>query len=201
MQELVQRLRGFRFQFQIKHLLVVTALVAMLLALRQWGVSLITVFVLLFLGAVGVLTLYLKWEENKRQQAADKRRRQMYAERRAHLLRQSGQDAKEVAVEPTPPEPLDEIRRQAAVIRDFRFQFSLAQFLVVLTCAVLLLGLVNFLGGPTNVGTLCGLIALAGLAVYALGYQPPEIVVFSWWVMLVLYVVLSLLSAVWSGSG
>ena len=75
MQELARRLRSFRFQFQIKHLLILTAVVAVLLTLHKLGVGLVTFFAFLIMGGVAGLTLYLKLEENKRQEAADRRRR------------------------------------------------------------------------------------------------------------------------------
>jgi magnesium-transporting ATPase (P-type) len=88
--EWLDRLRNFRFQFQVKHLLVLTAVVAVVLVLSVW-ISLGTVFIVGFMLAVAGVSLYLKLEENKRQEEADRRRRKMYAERRAELARQSGQ--------------------------------------------------------------------------------------------------------------
>jgi hypothetical protein len=37
-----------------------------------------------------------------------------------------------------------------------------------------------------------GMIALIGLVVHAIGWDPPEMVVLGWWIVLILYIVLSL---------
>jgi hypothetical protein len=192
-----QRLRNFRFQFQIRHLLILTAVVAMILALRQW-INLGTALIVGIMLAVAGVSLYLKLEENKRQEAADRRRRKLYAQRRAEQLRRSGQPVKEdwdeeplatrpaeVASAPTPP-------------REFHFQFSMSQMLAVITVAAVLLGLGGAIGGASSLATICGLAALAGLIVPALGLQPPDFVVFAWWMLLLLFVALSLFSAIWT---
>jgi hypothetical protein len=43
-----------------------------------------------------------------------------------------------------------------------------------------------------------GFIALFGLVVHALGLEPPGVVVLGWWLILALYVLLSIAVAVWS---
>jgi hypothetical protein len=200
-QELVGRLRNARFQFQIKHLLVATAVAAVLLTLHNLGMGLFAIFALLVMGGVAGLTVYLKLEENKRQEEANRRRQKMYAARRAHQARLSGQEVETEVDDEPPTDSPDEAATRAAPARKLQFQFSLQQLLIAITVAVVLLGLVATLGGASNAAMLCGLVAIAGLAVPALGYRPPEILVFGWWALLVLYVVLSLLAAVWAGLG
>jgi Flp pilus assembly protein TadB len=201
LQDLAGRLRNFRFQFQVKHLLIATALAAVLLTLHKLGVRLFTVITFLIMGGVAGLTIYLKWEENKRQEEADRRRQKMYAARRAHQARLSGQEVAEEVDDEPPLDATDQVAAHSVPARQFQFRFSLLQLLLAVTGAAVLLGLVTMLGGAANAATLCGLVALAGLAVPALGYRPPEIVVFGWWALLALYVVLSLLAAVWAGLG
>ena len=199
-EEWLGRLRTFRFQFQVRHLLILTAVVAIVLALSQW-VGLGTVFIVAIMLAVAGVSLYLKLEENRRQEAANHRRQKMYAERRAQQARATGQrvEAEEFDDEPMPSKPRDELRTSPAAAREFRFQFSLSQLLVVITAAALLLGMAGAVGGAATVATVCGLAALAGLIVPAMGLEPPRIVVFGWWMLLVLYVALSLFSAIWAG--
>lgn len=193
------RLRSYRFRFQVKHLLVLTAVVALLLAVRGLlGIGFGSMIVVMFMLAIGGVSLVLKLEENKRQEDANRRRQKMYAERRAQQARAAG-----LPVEPD--DELDESPPPAAPstppppTRAFRWQFSLGQLLAVMTVAALLLGVASFAGGTATIATLCGLAALAGFVVVALGYEPPEIVVFGWWMLLALYVVLSLFSAIWTG--
>jgi hypothetical protein len=199
-QELAGRLRGYRFQFQIKHLLIATAVVAVVLTLHKLGVAFFAMFALLVMGGVAGLTIYLKWEENKRQEEADRRRQKMYAARRAQ---QQAQLSGQVVEEEPDDEPSLDLHEHAATppapVRQLRFQFSLQQLLLAITGAAVLLGLITMLGGATNAATLCGLVALAGLIVPAIGFRPPEILIFGWWMLLVLYVVLSLFAAVWGG--
>jgi Flp pilus assembly protein TadB len=200
-QELVGRLRNFRFQFQIKHLLIATALAAVLLTLHKLGMGLFTMFAVLIMGGVAGLSIYLKWEENKRQEEANRRRQKMYAARRAQQARLSGQAVEEEVDDESPLDSPDQTAMPPVPARQFQFQFSLQQLFLAITGAAVLLGLITALGGASNAATLCGLVALAGLAVPALGYRPPEIVVFGWWALLVLYVVLSVLAAMWAGFG
>lgn len=195
------RLRGYRFRFQVKHLLVLTAVVALLLAVRSvLGIGFGSMLVVMFMLAIGGVSLVLKLEENKRQQEANRRRQKMYAERRAQQARAAG----------LPVEPDDELdepplaapsepRPPAPPASAFRWQFSLGQLFAVTTVVALLLGVVSFAGGTATIATLCGLAALAGFVVVALGYEPPEIVVFGWWMLLALYVVLSVFAAIWTG--
>ena len=79
-EEWVDRLRNFRFQFQVKHLLILTAVVAVLLVLQHVDRPRHDVHRRHHAGVAGV-SLYLKLEENKRQEEADRRRQKMYAER------------------------------------------------------------------------------------------------------------------------
>ena len=76
----------------------------------------------------------------------------------------------------------------------FRFQFSLWQLLVAMTCAALLIGLVRILGGPAHTATALGFLVLIGLMISAIGVNPPEILVLGWWLILVLYVLFSIVA-------
>lgn len=198
--EWVERLRNFRWQFQVRHLLVLTAVVALLLAIRQW-MNWGTILIVGIMLAVAGVSLVLKLEENKRQEEADRRRRKMYAERRA---RQNTQNAPPVSMhdeEEDEPEPVRNPAAPAAAERSFHFQFSLSQLLAVTTIAAVLLGLGGAIGGMPGLATLCGVLALAGLLIPVLGISPPAVAVFAWWVVLALYVVLSLSAALWVALG
>lgn len=193
--EWVAKVRNFRWQFQVRHLLVLTAVVALLLAIRHW-ISLGTVFIVGIMLAVAGVSLLLKLEENQRQEEADRRRRKMYAERRA---RQNIQNAPPESMyeQEDEPEPVADSPAPVSATRSFRFQFSLSQMLVVMTVAAVLLGLGAAIGGMAGLATICGLLALAGLLIPMLGFHPPDVVVFAWWTVLAMYVVLSLSAALW----
>jgi hypothetical protein len=205
LEQWLMRARGYRFQFQIKHLLILTAVIAILLTLHQLGVPLLTFAVVGGMLTVGGVTLYLQWQENKRLAEADRRRQKIYAERRAAMSRgplpsdASNKPAPPIA--PLPPVELETALHDAPPAKLYRFRFSLAQFMIAITCAALLLGFVHMLGGTSNAATLCGFVALVGLVVHALGYEPPEVVAFVWWIMLLMYVGLSVFSAFFTGLG
>jgi hypothetical protein len=196
--------RDFRFQFQVKHLLVATAVLAIVLTL--WRLQILgTALVLLFMIAVATTYFYVQWQERKQQQEADRRRREMYARQREYFEKRNRGPAKTgggaVAVEPPPP-PLrneaDVAWQEAAARQKLRFQFSLKQMLAAMISAAIIFGLVRVLGGPANTATMLGMLALVGLVVHAAGFEPPEIIILGWWLILVLYVFLSIVAAVWS---
>lgn len=87
--EWMDRLRNLRFQFGTRHLLILTAIVAVLVVLSMWMGTGTVIMVGIMLGVAG-LTLLLKLEENKYQEEADRRRQKMYAERRAAQARANG---------------------------------------------------------------------------------------------------------------
>jgi hypothetical protein len=194
----------FRFQFQLKHLLIATAVVAVMLALFKLDLLGTTLIILTMLAVFGA-TAYFYWEDKKRQAEADRRRHEMYAARRAQMeasrtgrsvatgdISGSGVRSKSPLVERSePPEPASEWPR-------LRFQFSLSQFLIAFTCAAVLLAVMSIAGGPQAAAVLFGIIALGGIIYFALGFEVPEAVAFVWWILLVLYVVLSIFSAIWA---
>lgn len=191
-------LRNFPLRFQVKHLLIATAVVAILLTLYKLG--LMAVVVVGVMLSIAGLYLYLQWQEKKQQDEADRRRQEMYARRRAQTVG-TGEPPVSTKIEPLPPLPneVDEIWQKAGARREFHFRFSMRQLMAAMTAAAVIFGLVQVLGGPAPAATLLGLIALFGLVIHALGVEPPEIVVFGWWLVLVMYVLLSIIGAVWSG--
>jgi hypothetical protein len=198
--EWLARWRGYRFQFQIRHLLILTAVVALLLAVRHW-IYLGTLFIVGIMLAVAGISLYLKLEENKRQEEADRRRQKMYAERRAHQAGRSVPPSEAKPSEPEPPPQPAQDRAPPLRVRDFRFQFSLSQLLIAFTVAAVLLGFGAAFAGASSLATICILVVLAGLIVPAMGLRPPDVVVFGWWMLLALYVGLSFLSMFWAVVG
>jgi hypothetical protein len=188
-----------KFQFQVKHLLILTAVVAVFLSM-SWTM----LIVLTMISIIGV-SIYLSMQDKKQQAEADKKRQEMYAARRAKFGPQNTPNSGHVVGGPvTPVEPLaplpsreDEIWEQEAAKEKFKFQFSLKQTLVTMTIAAVVLGLGRVIGGPEIAATLLGLVALSGLVAYAAGYEPPQIVAFGWWITLILYIVVSMFAAVW----
>jgi hypothetical protein len=184
--------RNFRggFRFQTKHLLMATAVLAIVLTL--WRLEMFgTALVISLMLSVGGLYLYVSWQESKQQQEAERRRQEMYARNRAYheKLNRTPRPAEAAADEDAPI---------AAARPAFRFHFSLRQLLVAMTVAGVIFGVVSVLGGPANTATILGFTALLGLVIHALGFEPPESIVLGWWMILVLYVLLSIVTVVWS---
>ena len=191
--------RNFRggFRFQTKHLLIATAVLSILLTL--WRLEMLgdALVILLMLSVAGVY-LYVSWQERKQQQEAERRRQEMYARNRAYhekLNRAARPD--EASSGETGGDSRGLQADSAAAARPaFRFHFSLRQLLVAMTVAGVIFGVVSVLGGPANTATILGFTALVGLVIHALGFEPPQFIVLGWWMILVLYVLLSIVAVV-----
>ncbi|HEY4234196.1 MAG TPA: hypothetical protein VGM76_12265, partial [Lacipirellulaceae bacterium] len=200
-------LKDFRFQFQVKHLLYATAGVAILLtllkALHVQGVGDALVIVLMM--SIFAATAYFQWQDRRRLAEADRRRQEMYAARREQFGHRSGQaaggtsDVAGTAARKLTPEDFQRVSvtPPTAGRTPLRMRLSVGQWLAAGACAAILIWIVYAVGGPQNGAMLFGMMALAGLVVHAFGYDPPEVVAFAWWLMLVLYIVLGIFTAVW----
>lgn len=195
----------FGFRFQVKHLLIATAVLAIVLTLAKLQMLVTTVVVLVMLSVAG-LYFYLQWQEKKAQEEATRRRQEMYARNRAAMQKLTGGvspgevEASVTLTKPGAPLPneTDLAWQEAMSQGKFRFSFSMAQMMMAITTAAVILGLMHLLGGPSNTATVLGFAALVGLVVHALGFEPPGIIVLGWWLILVLYVLLSIFAVVLS---
>jgi hypothetical protein len=205
----LRNLSSFRWQFRIKHLLILTAVVAIALTLVRLHLFWPALIVGIMLSVAG-LYFYLNLQDRKQQAEADRKREELYAKRRAqfgpaatgHVVGGPVTEPSS-AVEQFPqlPNETDRIWQEAAEREAFRFQFSLRELILVMTIAAVVLGMMQWLGGPAGMATVLGLAALVGLFVFAMGYEPPQVVVFVWWIMLVFYILVSFFAAVWGGFG
>ena len=103
-------------------------------------------------------------------------------------------------VEPVPelPNAIDELWLDSLKREALQFRFSVRQLLIFMTVAAVTLGMLRFMGGSSVMASVLGLVARGGLGVYAAGYEPPASMVMGWWMTLVLYVVVSILTALMS---
>ena len=112
-------------------------------AARQW-IGLGTVFIVGIMLAVAGVSLYLKLEENKRQEEADRRRQQdvrRAAGRSKAPDRSAGSMPRNSRKNRRSNLPAANAHRPRRRRASFRFQFSMSQLLVAITVAALLLGL------------------------------------------------------------
>jgi Flp pilus assembly protein TadB len=195
--EWVRQFRG-GMRFQVKHLLVATAVVAIALTLWRLGRLFDTLVIGVMFGIIGVY-LYLQWKEKQHQDEAAARRREIYARRRAAQHAAGVGTTAQPVAQPLPPPPADDLDRiweKASQEQGFRFQFSLAQLMLTMMGAAVALGVVSILG-LENASTVLGLVALVGLVAHAVGFQPPPILALGWWLLLVFYVLLSFVAIIW----
>jgi hypothetical protein len=195
-----QWFRNFRFQFQLKHLLIGTALVAIILTVGRFAGFGLTIMLIVMLGVFAFYSV-VKWEEGKQQAEADRVRDEMYAARRAKMLARGNMPNRVLTsapIEPAPTiKPPSAFDQPRPAPEPFRVQFSVQTLLFVMTGAAVTLGLIRIFGGATPMATILGLVAILGLIVHAAGFEPPQAVVLGWWMILILYVLLSLASAIW----
>jgi hypothetical protein len=198
--------KDFRFQFQVKHLLIATAVLAVLLTIvRVFGPG--GGIAILFMLVVFAATAYFNVQERKRQAEADQRRQQMYAARREKFGGPGGRaanaasDGDSSVARRLKPEELESVRvsQPSPAGPSLLSRLSIVQWLAAAGCAAILIWIVYAVGGAQNGAMLFGLIALGGLVAHGLGYDPPEVVAFAWWLILMLYLALGVGAAVWHG--
>lgn len=194
-----QWFRNFRFRFQVKHLLIGTALVAIILTVTRLAGLGFTISVGVMLVVVGVYA-FVKWEESKQEAEADRKREELYARRREQMRARGvmpDRRAPAAPIQTTPVISQPSIFDEAPPTPEpFRIRFSMQTLLIIMTGAAITLGLIRIFGGATPMASVLGLVAVTGLVVHALGFEPPQLVVLGWWLILVLYVILSLMAAV-----
>ena len=202
--------KNFRFQFQTKHLLIATALLAIVLTLSQLGLFWPAVMAVLMLS-VAALYSYLHWQDRKHQQEADHRRDELYKRRRELFQQQqqanaAGKPTTPIELSPTPAPSAsalsvtDDIWSEPERKEPFRFQFSLRTLIMAITVAAVSLGVMRLLGGPGPTAMILGFIAVAGLIAHAIGFEAPASLILGWWLILALYVVLSIVSGIINGA-
>jgi hypothetical protein len=170
------------FRFTTRHLLVATAVLAVIMSLaRTSGCN------GLFFGGLAILAFGWWWVLKKeRDERRERERRRLEIE--ARIAAAKGQPSSpaprmaglEPADEELPPEK-----------PALTFSFSFKQLFWAFTVVGLVLALTALLG-TQNASWMLGAIAVLGLAIHAMGFELPGIIVFGWWVLLVLYVLMSL---------
>ena len=185
-----------KFRFTTRHLLIVTAVLAIVMTLfiRLRGCMGTFVSGCIALGAGWWFVLR---EEGLRLEKIDADRAD-FAQRLA--ARRAVEDGKPVPtsapkIDPQEFEKLNaDWQRENEAQPTFRFAFSMKELMITFTVAAAILGVSSILGS-SNVAMLLGLVALAGLLVQAFGVELPPLVVLGWWLLLVLYLLLGLWGA------
>lgn len=182
-----------KFRFTTRHLLIVTALLALVMTMyiKMHGCMGLFVSGCIALGAGWWFVLR---EENRRLEKIAAAREEI-AQRLA--ARRAVEDGKPVPtsapkIDPKEFEKLNaDWQRENEAQPAFRFAFSMKELMITFTVAAVILGISSILVS-SNVALLLGLVALAGLLVQAFGVEMPPLVVLGWWLLLVLYIILGL---------
>jgi len=179
-----------QFRFSIRHLLILTAFVSVTMALtRLTGAC--NAIVISFSLTIAASWWYVVQQERRQKHELEIRKQKMKVQVAAQRAAEDG-DLSVTTPSPVPDEiSFDPPPKQSA----FRFAFSMKQLMGAFTVAAVVLGLVYQVGGADNAAVLLGSIALLGLAMHAVGFDPPDAIVLSWWILLVLYIFVSIMAA------
>jgi len=175
-----------KFQFSIQHLLIATALLSVVLTVEKLT-SGCTAVVITIATAVAAGWWYVLRQERRQ-------RAQKEADLAKFKARIAAQRAKEDSKPVSEPVSVEDPIAEPAQSPKFDFAFSLKEMFAAFTAAAVLLGLVSLMGAQ-NAAMLLGLIALSGLALSAVGFDPPRLVILGWWLLLVLYLLFGVMTA------
>lgn len=172
-----------QFRFTTRHLLILTALLAIVLTLRTLLESLFKTIAVL---AVVLLAGGWYWSSRleRRQQLARARRRAEFFGEGDAIDKMA--DAS-LAVETYRP------------LSEFKFAFSMKELFITMTVAVVLVAGFTALG-PKVMAITFGAVAVAGLIAHVAGADPPHLVVLGWWLSLVIYFAVGVYQLFWTAA-
>lgn len=172
------------FRFTTRHALMLTAVLAMALTLFRVLGGCSGLFVMGMI-ALGVAWFFVMRAEQRRAAERERIRKEFFASRGASIKGATATPADvDAAGAPGPLQPRF----------DVRFSFSLKEMMIAMTAAAVFMGLV-YQFGPESMAMTLGIVALVGLAVNTMGFDPPRMVVLGWWVLLVFYLIFGFITA------
>lgn len=191
-----------QFRFTTRHLLIATAVCAVVMTVITRLGGCIGLFV------SGVTALAAGWwfvlREESRRLAKIEADRQLFKEKLA--ARRAVEDGKPLP-EKSPKISAEKFAQlnaewesENAAQPSFKFSFSTKELLITFTVAALILAFAQILGA-SNAALLLGFVALVGLLVQAFGVEMPAVVILGWWILMVLYIILSLWATIAPSAG
>jgi Flp pilus assembly protein TadB len=184
------------FRFTTRHLLVATAILAVLMSIIKIGGGCNGLF---FAGLI-MLAFGWWWVLSKeRKERLERERRRLEIDARMAASRKHPRDKSlesNTRMAGLEPDEEDEFPQKPALT----FSFSLKQVFWAFTIVALIMGLACLVSAE-HASWMLGTIAVLGLAIHVMGFELPGIVVFGWWVLLVVYVIMSLFAIFMSGQG
>ena len=198
-------MKNFKFQFQVKHMLLATAGLAIFLSLTKLFHN-FTVFLLSTLALLGAAHGYLAWKDRKRLARIQEKRDLLVAlnreqrdedltpeQARDRLAELDARHAKEASSEKLLPK---------MGTSSVKIAYSTKEILIAITGASVALGLLKLIGVGLGIELLTGclgLLAVAGLVAFAIGLAIPPAIVLGWWITLLLYILVSIVGALMGG--
>jgi len=175
---------GFKqFRFTTRHLLILTAMLALVMTLFKSvenpcsGIAVISVI------ALGAGWFWVLRQERRQEAERARRREEFFASHGQRGEVATTEAAVDVDATATPGKRFD-----------FKFAYSLKELFIAMTAAAVVFGLLAVIG-PNHMALTLGLVALLGLVVQASGFDAPRMVVLGWWILLVLYLAVGVISA------
>jgi hypothetical protein len=171
-----------QFRFTTRHLLILTAMLALVMTLFTTVENPCSGIAILCVIALGAGWYWVLRQE--RRQETDR------ARRREEFFASHGQRGEVATTEPAEGVAAATTGRRF----DFKFAFSLRELFIAMTVAAIVLGLLR-LFGKDNMALALGVVALLGLVVQTAGFDAPRMLVLGWWILLVLYLAVGVLAA------
>ncbi|TWT86270.1 hypothetical protein Mal64_38100 [Pseudobythopirellula maris] len=177
----------FQMRFGVKHIMAATAGVAILITLIRIVPKVLgsaSVMTMLFaLTMLGLATAHFYMDrlekQKKEQQEQERRRRVARLRAKGHAFGEDQADMYDSEEEePEPDEPI-------------RLRFGIRDLLLAITMVAGAAAAILFFGLPVT-SMLVGMVAMAGVISYALDFEVPQPFVITWWIALVIYVLLTI---------
>ncbi|MEM8865929.1 MAG: hypothetical protein AAGF31_10345 [Planctomycetota bacterium] len=186
--DLDEFLKDFKFRFQVKHMLMGTAALAVFLSAAKLIGSNVAAMLLVILAALIAAHAYLGWRDRKREaRLAAKRQWLVEVARRGEQGEEVNQEELDALVAMEDGEFDAEATERPAI----RFRFSMKEILITLTVVSVLFGMLSYLNFAA-VAAVLGLLAIVGLVAFSMGVVMPPLVMLGWWIVLLLYIVVSI---------
>jgi hypothetical protein len=174
--------KGFRFT--TRHLLILTAMCALVMTLFKSVQNPCSGVAVLFAVALGAGWYWVLRQERRQETERARLREEFFA---SQVKRRGAATESAAAVAGQALKPL-------GGRFDLKFSYSLREMFIAMTVAAVVLGLIALVGSD-KMALILGLIALVGLAVQASGFDAPRMVVLGWWILLVLYLAVGVIAA------
>jgi hypothetical protein len=174
------------FRFTTRHLLLLTAVLAVAMTMKQQLSGVMALFVAAVVGVAG--GWFYIWREERRREAQRQRLKETLLSKGFGTGR-TGVDAGSEGTAGMNPAARMEPRPA------FRFSFSTKQLLITTAVAAVVFMLLKTIN-PEVLSLTLGILAILGIVVYAAGFDAPPALILGWWLLLAIYLAVGFLAAI-----